>query len=189
MKRKQSIITFNYWPGYVDAMFNVVLSVLLIIGLMVVGLLCLNLEVVKSGTAISQINKISEINQINKLNQQKKIEEEQKLLALLGAFLQSQLDRKKTFLQPHRKRLRQIPALWFHPTSTATCRPGWTGGRLEPPILCALHLKNGPSCFHSSKNRTWKAILNWPVRALLPCISAFFNSAPTTARTRNCRPI
>ena len=95
MKRKQSIITFNYWPGYVDAMFNVVLSVLLIIGLMVVGLLCLNLEVVKSGTAISQINKISEINQINKLNQQKKIEEEQKLLALLGAFLQSQLDRKK----------------------------------------------------------------------------------------------
>ena len=98
MKRQRSLIAFNYWPGYVDAMFNVVLSVLLIIGLMVVGLLCLNLEVVRSGTAINQINQInqiSEINEINKINRQKQTEEEQKLLALLGAFLQSRPDQKK----------------------------------------------------------------------------------------------
>ena len=84
MKRKtSSLTTFNYWPGYVDAMFNVVLSVLLITGLMVVGLLCLNLEAVKSGKAASQINQL------------KNSAEEQKLLAVIGAFLLSRLDKKK----------------------------------------------------------------------------------------------
>ena len=74
--------SFNYWPGYVDAMFNVVLSVLLITGLMVVGLLCLNLEASRSGNAANQIEKI------------RKTVQEQKLLAVIGAYLVYQQDRK-----------------------------------------------------------------------------------------------
>ncbi|MCX8521597.1 MAG: hypothetical protein ORN28_08695 [Rhodoferax sp.] len=96
MKSKSSHTTLNYWPGYVDAMFNVVLSVLLIIGLMVVGLLCLNLEVVKSGNAVSQISQLKETLK----ETEKQTANEQKPLALIGAFLQFQLDKKKQVAAP-----------------------------------------------------------------------------------------
>jgi hypothetical protein len=84
MRRSFALPEFNYWPGFVDVMFNVVLSVLLITGLMVVGMLSLNMEAVRSGRAVQQVGQIQRIQKA-----QESVEEKQ-LLAVLGGLLNAQ---------------------------------------------------------------------------------------------------
>lgn len=64
MKRKKLQDT-SYWPGYVDALVNVVLNILFLVGLMAVGLITLNIEALgnfKSAKQAEQMQKISEDN-------------------------------------------------------------------------------------------------------------------------------
>ena len=42
----QTIEVPNYWPGYVDALVNVVLNLLFLVGVFAVGLVCLNMEII-----------------------------------------------------------------------------------------------------------------------------------------------
>jgi hypothetical protein len=84
MRHSNTLPEFNYWPGFVDLMFNVVLSVLLITGLMVVGMLSLNMEATRSGHAVQQVDQIQWIKKV-----QESIEEKQ-LLAVLGGLLNAQ---------------------------------------------------------------------------------------------------
>lgn len=37
----------NYWPGYVDALMNILLNLLFLVGLFIVGLICLNMEIMQ----------------------------------------------------------------------------------------------------------------------------------------------
>ena len=64
MKRSKLEDT-SYWPGYVDALVNVVLNILFLVGLMAVGLVSLNVEALgnfKSAKQAQQLQKISEDN-------------------------------------------------------------------------------------------------------------------------------
>jgi hypothetical protein len=64
MKRSKLEDT-SYWPGYVDALVNVVLNILFLVGLMAVGLVSLNIEALgnfKSAKQAQQLQKISEDN-------------------------------------------------------------------------------------------------------------------------------
>lgn len=57
----------SYWPGYVDALVNVVLNMLFLVGLMAVGLVTLNIEALgnfKSSVQAGQLQKISEDNML-----------------------------------------------------------------------------------------------------------------------------
>jgi hypothetical protein len=65
----------NYWPGYVDALVNVVLNMLFMVGIMAVGLVCLNLEALSNFKLARQAQQLYQIN------------EENMMLAALGMFM------------------------------------------------------------------------------------------------------
>lgn len=74
MKHKK-LEAASYWPGYVDALVNVVLNILFMVGLMAVGLVILNVE------AIANLKKAQQAEQLQKTN------ENNLLLAALGTLL------------------------------------------------------------------------------------------------------
>lgn len=65
----------NYWPGYVDALVNVVLNMLFMVGIMAVGLVSLNMEALSNRKLARQAEQLYQIN------------EENMLLAALGTFI------------------------------------------------------------------------------------------------------
>lgn len=65
----------NYWPGYVDALVNVVLNMLFMVGIMAVGLVSLNVEALGNFKLARQAQQLYQIN------------EENMLLAALGTFI------------------------------------------------------------------------------------------------------
>jgi len=74
MKRKKLDET-SFWPGYVDALVNVVLNVLFFVGLMAVGLVTINVEALSSYKSAQQARELQNIG------------EGQMLLAALGTLL------------------------------------------------------------------------------------------------------
>jgi hypothetical protein len=74
MKRKKLPAT-SYWPGYVDALVNVVLNVLFFVGLMAVGLVTINIEALSSYKGAKQAQDL------------RNISEGHMLLAALGTLL------------------------------------------------------------------------------------------------------
>ena len=74
MKHKK-LESASYWPGYVDALVNVVLNILFMVGLMAVGLVILNVE------AIDNLKKSQQAQQLQKMN------DDNLLLAALGTLL------------------------------------------------------------------------------------------------------
>lgn len=76
MKRSKLEDT-SYWPGYVDALVNVVLNILFLVGLMAVGLVTLNVE------ALANFKSAKQAQQLQKIN------EENMLLAALGTLLEA----------------------------------------------------------------------------------------------------
>lgn len=67
----------NYWPGYVDALVNVVLNMLFMVGIMAVGLVCLNMQ------ALTQLTRVNQAQQLYQIS------EENMLLAALGTFIKA----------------------------------------------------------------------------------------------------
>lgn len=65
----------SYWPGYVDALVNVVLNILFLVGLMAVGLVSLNVE------ALGNFKMAGQAKQLQKIN------EDNLILAALGTLL------------------------------------------------------------------------------------------------------
>jgi hypothetical protein len=65
----------SYWPGYVDALVNVVLNILFLVGLMAVGLVSLNVE------ALGNFKMAGQAKQLQKIN------EDNLMLAALGTLL------------------------------------------------------------------------------------------------------
>lgn len=49
----------NYWPGYVDALTNVVLNLLFLIGVFTIGLVSLNMEVMNAEKKIAELETLS----------------------------------------------------------------------------------------------------------------------------------
>lgn len=73
--KRKGLESANYWPGYVDALVNVVLNMLFMVGIMAVGLICLNIE------ALGNHKRAWQAQQLQQLN------EESMLLAALGTFI------------------------------------------------------------------------------------------------------
>jgi len=74
-KKHKSLEDNNYWPGYVDALVNVVLNMLFMVGIMAVGLVSLNVEALGNFKLVRQAQQLYQIN------------EENMLLAALGTFI------------------------------------------------------------------------------------------------------
>ena len=74
-KKHKPLEESNYWPGYVDALVNVVLNMLFMVGVMAVGLISLNLEALGNFKLARQAQQLYQIN------------EENMLLAALGTFI------------------------------------------------------------------------------------------------------
>lgn len=74
MKRTK-LEDISYWPGYVDALVNVVLNILFLVGLMAVGLVSLNVE------ALGNLKMAGQAKQLQKIN------EDNLMLAALGTLL------------------------------------------------------------------------------------------------------
>jgi hypothetical protein len=55
----------SYWPGYVDALVNVVLNILFLVGLMAVGLVSLNVEALGNFKLAGQAKQLQKINEDN----------------------------------------------------------------------------------------------------------------------------
>ena len=67
----------NYWPGYVDALVNVVLNMLFMVGTMAVGLVCLNVDALGSQKAVRKLQALYQAN------------DENMMLAALGTLMAS----------------------------------------------------------------------------------------------------
>lgn len=74
-KKHKPLEDNNYWPGYVDALVNVVLNMLFLVGVMAVGLVSLNVEALGNFKLARQAQQLYQIN------------EENMLLAALGTFI------------------------------------------------------------------------------------------------------
>lgn len=74
-KKHKPLEESNYWPGYVDALVNVVLNMLFMVGIMAVGLVSLNVEALGNFKLARQAQQLYQIN------------EENMLLAALGTFI------------------------------------------------------------------------------------------------------
>ncbi len=74
-KKHKPLEDNNYWPGYVDALVNVVLNMLFMVGIMAVGLVSLNVEALGNFKLARQAQQLYQIN------------EENMLLAALGTFI------------------------------------------------------------------------------------------------------
>ena len=74
-KKHKKLEDSNYWPGYVDALVNVVLNMLFMVGIMAVGLISLNVEALGNFKLVRQAQQLYQIN------------EENMLLAALGTFI------------------------------------------------------------------------------------------------------
>lgn len=119
MKRSKLEDT-SYWPGYVDALVNVVLNILFLVGLMAVGLVSLNVEALgnfKSAKQAEQLQKISEDNL---------------LLASLGTLLSAIPTQVKTVAEVKEAIPKAAPVLPSKPIeTTALAQPTVQ----PPPVL------------------------------------------------------
>lgn len=73
--KKITLEDTSYWPGYVDALVNVVLNILFLVGVMAVGLVSLNIEALNSFKSAKQAQQLQQMS------------EENLLLASLGTLL------------------------------------------------------------------------------------------------------
>lgn len=78
----------SYWPGYVDALVNVVLNILFLVGLMAVGLVTINLEALANLKGAQKAQKLEEIS------------EDQMILAALGTLIAALPPQDKPKAQP-----------------------------------------------------------------------------------------
>jgi hypothetical protein len=112
----------NYWPGYVDALVNVVLNLLFLVGVFTIGLVSLNME------AVLAQQKLARLKVEHMLEKELSAENKKRALALLDKLTAKPRPQPETYVQPE---IREIVLKASHDTpAPQTTAPQQTPAQL-----------------------------------------------------------
>lgn len=134
--RESSITEVNYWPGYVDALVNVVLNLLFLTGVFTIGLVALNFEALFTQQKINNL-KIEAIDNIQ--NDAERAKKAKELLNVLPKIKDSVHLQKQNLGAP---RIHEIRVMPFLPIAGSTISAADLSGAIQSSTSVNSSVKN-----------------------------------------------